>query len=262
MIERRPVPVFKDPARATSPPLDDAALAAAEAALGLTLPREYVALLRREANGGKLRRSLFPCAHPALAGAAHLPYLLGVGGPRGLPGLQVLAAHWRYPVERPVLLDSQGPRALLLDYADPAAPGVVYVDMKHADGPLRVDLAPSFAALLEGLQDGSPSFDLVLAPELGLEPARQRLTERGWSYEGNHYGIHILRRAGLELRLLSNHQRDGDGFLCCEYPECPLVAQLRGPRPDAEPAAAEVQDAWGESALLVCSPHAAALPLD
>jgi hypothetical protein len=257
VIEPRPVPVFKDPAKATSPPLTDALVREAEDALGRALPASYTQLLGREANGGKLRRSLFVSEASGLEGAAHVGYLLGVGGPRGLPGLSVLADHWRY-LEGGLLLNTEGPKALLLDPDD----AVVYVDMTHREGELRATLAPSFAEFLEGLVDGTPSWDWVLAAELTLRDARACLEDAGWTHEGNHYGIHSLRREGLELRLGPNQERDGEGVAYSEHPECPLIAQLRGDYVHCQQALGGIDAAWGDAALRVCDRHPASVDPD
>lgn len=268
-LEPRPTPVFKDPAKATSEPLDEAALAAAEVALGHSLPAALVALLRAEQNGGKLRRSLFPSPLPGLEGGAQVGYLLGIGGPRGLPALSVLAKAWKYPVEG-VLLASEGPRGLLLDYSTQAhsgpeggEPPVVYVDMKHPAGPLRVALAPSVADFLAGLVDGSPSCDWVLGPE--LRAIQGRLAAADWAEGDNHYGVRLFTHSAypsLELRVFPNQSRDGEGFACVEYPECALIAQLHGPRAALLEAADALDAVLGAGTLRVNTPHPAAKPVD
>lgn len=252
MKRDRPVPVFKDPSKATSPPLSEEARAECEQALGRPLPAALLELLSQEANGGKLRRDLFP--HPEVPGGARIGYLLGVGGPRGVAALQILAGHWKYPVAEGVLIASEGPKALLLDYAGGAEPGVVFVDMKHPGGPLRVELAADFASFLAGLVDGTPTCDWVLPSELRLEQAKASLVAAGWEAAEDHYGIHRLTRAGLELRLLPNNERDGDGFAYVEYSEFPLVAQLHGEREAILRAAGGVSAALGEAAVAVQVP--------
>lgn len=257
-LERRPVPVFKDPSKATSPQLSDALLAEVEAATSATIPPAFVELLRAEQNGGKLRRSLFPSDASGLEGGAQVGYLLGLGGPRGVPTLEILAKHWKYPVEG-LLLVSEGARALLVDEASGA---VIYVDMKHPAGVLRVELAPDFGAFAAGLVDGSPSCDWVLQPELRV--IQERLSAAGWVEGDNHYGIRRFGREGskLELRVLSNQSRDGEGFCCVEYPECALVGQLHGPHAEVLAAAPALDAAFGEGTLRVSTPHAAAKPVD
>lgn len=256
-LEPRPVPVFKDPAKATSPELSEELLAEVEGALQATIPPAFVELLRAEQNGGKLRRSLFPSEAPGLGGGAQIGYLLGLGGPRGLPTLEILAKHWKYPVEG-LLLASEGPKALLAEEGG----AIVYVDMKHPEGVLRVELAPDFGAFQAGLVDGSPSCDWVLHPELKL--IQERLAGAGWSEGDNHYGIRRFERPGskLELRVLPNQSRDGEGYACVEFPECALVAQLHGPHAEVLAAAADLDAALGEGTLRVSTPHPAAKPVD
>ena len=258
-LEPRPLPVFKDPAKATSPELSDELLAEVQAGLAATIPPAFVELLRAEQNGGKLRRSLFPSDAPGLEGGAQIGYLLGLGGPRGLPTLEILAKHWKYPVEG-LLLASEGPRALLAEESG----AIVYVDMKHPEGVLRVELAPDFGAFTAGLVDGSPSCNWVLLPELKV--IQERLSAAGWSEGENHYGIRLFTRpdpgSKLELRVLSNKSRDGEGFACVEFPECALVAQLHGPHAEVVAAAEALDAALGEGTLRVSTPHLASKPVD
>ncbi|MBL4850074.1 MAG: hypothetical protein JKY65_31485 [Planctomycetes bacterium] len=257
-LERRPVPVFKDPAKATSPELSDDLLAEVEGALG-AVPPALVQLFREEQNGGKLRRSLFPSSAPGLEGAAQIGYLLGLGGPRGMPALQVLAAHWRYPVEG-LLLASEGARALFVEAASGA---VIYVDMKHPSGVLRIELASDIASFLAGLVDGSPSCDWVLGVE--LKGIQERLGAAGWEEGDNHYGIRRFTRpeaSRLELRVFPNQSRDGEGFSCVEHSECALVAQLHGLHEAVLSAAEALDEAFGVGALRVNTPHPAAKPVD
>lgn len=257
-LEPRPQPVFKDPAKATSPELSDELLAEVQGALSATIPPAFVELLRSEQNGGKLRRSLFPSEAPGLEGGAQVGYLLGLGGPRGLPTLEILAKHWKYPVEG-LLLASEGPRALL---AEESSGAIVYVDMKHPEGVLRVELAPDFAAFQAGLIDGSPCATWVLHPELKV--IQERLDAAGWSEGENHYGIRLFTRpeTKLELRVLPNQSRDGEGFACVEFPECALVAQLHGGHAEVLEAASSLDAALGEGTLRVNTPHPAAKPVD
>ena len=250
----RPVPVFKDPSKATSPPLSEEARAECERALGRALPAAYLQLLGQEGNGGKLRRDLFP--HPEVPGGARIGYLLGVGGPRGVAALQLLAAHWKYPVAEGVLIASEGPKALLLDYGAGEEPSVVFVDMKHPGGPLQVELAADFAGFLSGLVDGTPTCDWVLPSAVRLEQAKFSLVAAGWEAAEDHYGIHRLTRAGLELRLLPNNERDGDGYAYVEYSDFPLVAQLHGEREAILAAAEGVSAALGAGAIRVQEPLA------
>lgn len=256
----RPVPLFRDPARATSPPLDEAAVAEAERALGLPLPAAYLAALR-QTNGGKLRRNLLPLAEGPFAPGVLVPFLLGVG-PGGLPALQALAARWRYPVERGLLLCSAGPRALLLDPAAGAEPAPVWVDLERSAGAQVARVAGSLAELLERLVDGSPHPAWALEPELTLQALQSRLGAAGWGEVERHYGVYRFRDPwGAELRVEPNHERDGGGLLFSEYGECPLVARLVAPGQD------EARSARGLDALLlpqglrVHTPHPAARAL-
>lgn len=251
------MPLFRDPARATSPPLTAEAVAAAEAALGVTLPAAYLEALR-EVNGGTLRRSLLPLEGGPFAPGVAVPYLLGVGGPGGLPGLQALAARWRYPVERGVLLSSAGPRALLLDVSAGAEPAAVFVDMTRPPEARVARVAADTGELLARLVDGSPHATWALAPALTLHEASERLRAGGWTEGERHYGVHRFLREGAELRVEPNLERDGAGLRLAEHADCPLVARLVEPGPREEVAVAGVGAALGVEALLVHVPHPAA----
>jgi hypothetical protein len=255
------VPLFRDPARATSPPLTPELVAAAEQALGRPLPAAYLKALREEANGGKLRRGLLSLPDGPFAPGVLVPYLLGVG-PGGLPALQALIARWRYPLPQGVLLCSDGPRALLLDPAAGDEPAVVWVDLQRPAGQQGARVARDVAELLGRLVDGSPHPAWTLQPALTLGAVQARLRPAGWVEVERHYGVYRFRDAwGAELRVEPNHERDGGGLHFAEHAECPLVARL------VEPGRTGLDSARALDALLapegqrVHSPHPAAVAL-
>lgn len=224
-----PVPLFRDPAHASSPPLTEDALRAAEQALGVTFPAAWVDALRA-CNGGKLRRDLLPLSDGPFAPGVRIPYLLGLGA-GGLPALQALAARWRYPVPGGVLLCSDGPRALLLQPPQDGQPGgdpaPVWVDLRRPAGEQVARIASDLAALLAALVDGSPDPAWALAPELTLSGVQARLRPAGWTEVERHYGIYRFRDAfGAELRVEPNQERDGGGLRFSEHADRPLVARL------------------------------------
>ena len=256
----RPVPLFRDPAHASSPPLTDEALAAAQAALG-PLPAAYLEALRT-CNGGKLRRDLLPLEEGPFAPGVRIPYLLGVG-PGGLPALQALVARWRYPVPEGLLLCSDGPRALLLRRRgaepDPAAePEVVWVDLRRPAPEQVAVVARDAQDLLRRLVDGSPHPAWVLAPELTLSAVQARLRPAGWAEVERHYGVYRFRDVyGAELRVEPNHERDGGGLHYAEYAERPLVARLVERGQAAQDSARALDALLAPEGLRVHSPHPA-----
>ena len=245
LMERRPIPLFRDPSRPTSPELTDAALAETEAALGVTLPPAYVELLRAEANGGRLRRS-----HVSGTDVT-IPELLGVGGPRGVAALQVVAQGWRYPVTPSVMIATAGPQAVLLDYRTGDTPSVVFVDMTA--GPRVETLGDDFATFAARLVVGDPTHDWVFARAFTLRDARARLTEAGWSEDEAHYGIYRFARDGARLEIKPNQERDTEGLFFAEYPEAYLIARLEGSAEEAD----ALEALFEGDALRIHSAHAA-----
>jgi hypothetical protein len=136
------------------PPLTDAMLAEAEVRLGVTLPAEYVQLLRVQ-NGGGTRQFVFPMPPRVRTGneAEDEPFdeLFGIIiDPESETGANVLetgyyTAEWGLP-PRQVLLCGDGHTWISLDYRGGPAPSVLWIDVGRNE---EIQIAPSFAAFLD-----------------------------------------------------------------------------------------------------------------
>src|SRR5262245_23395296 len=73
--------IFDDGMSYSGPPLTDDMVLAAEAALGVRLPGEYVGLLRQR-NGGSLRKRCYPTPFPTSWAPDHIGVraIFGIGG--------------------------------------------------------------------------------------------------------------------------------------------------------------------------------------
>jgi hypothetical protein len=134
------------------PPLTGEMLADAESRLGVTLPGEYVQLLRIQ-NGGYTRGFKFPMP-PRVSTAAEdelFDELFGiVTDPEIDTGSNVLESgyyteEWDLP-PRQVLLCGDGHTWISLDYRHGPVPSVVWIDVECEE---EIQIAPSFAAFLE-----------------------------------------------------------------------------------------------------------------
>jgi hypothetical protein len=137
------------------PALTDEALADCEALLGITLPAEYVALLRVR-NGGPVARefSAFPTRQPTSWAPDHVPFEDCHGIGESFPSIAespYLNREWGQPDEL-VLLHGGGHYWIALDYrGDRAtAPSVIWFDNEVGED-LR--LADSFRVFLQGLTE-------------------------------------------------------------------------------------------------------------
>lgn len=152
--------LFSDEMFYTGPPLNQAAVARAEADLGVRLPKAYAeALLRR--NGGELRRQCHPTPFPTSWAPDHFKVLalLGIGGEWGIDstaeaGSAYLIAEWGYPEIGVVIAEtpSAGHDTVMLDYTacgQDGEPSVVYVD----DDRVPRKVADTFAEFLANLSD-------------------------------------------------------------------------------------------------------------
>jgi hypothetical protein len=143
-------PLFDDPALAWGPPLTDVLVQQEEAALGLRLPRAYVADLQI-CNGGILRRSRCPGPKRLV----RMRDMAGVGYSDGVQLSASLCREWDYPTPS-LVLSAEGPTAILLDYrrsGPHGEPAVVFVDTDHeVDGrPVEWTLAADYAVFREQL---------------------------------------------------------------------------------------------------------------
>lgn len=136
------------------PPLTDGMLAEAEARLGVTLPAEYVQLLRVQ-NGGGTREFVFPMP-PRVCTANEaedepLDELFGIiTDPECVTGANVLettyyTAEWGLP-PRQVLLCGDGHTWISLDYREGPVPSVLWIDVECDE---EIQVAPTFAAFLD-----------------------------------------------------------------------------------------------------------------
>jgi hypothetical protein len=122
-------------------------------ALGVTLPEEYVALLRLR-NGGSVadpfRAFELP---PGTRGDtyAELRSLNGIG-PDSASENAYLTTEWEMPAEL-VLLDGDGHTWIALDYRAGGAPSVVWYDNELDQD---IQLAADFRAFVEGLRPEPP----------------------------------------------------------------------------------------------------------
>jgi hypothetical protein len=149
--------VFTDATYYRGPPLTDAAIDAAEAALGRRLPATYVQLLRVQ-NGGSLVKRCVATPYATSWAPDHIEVtaLFGIGGERGIDtefGSDYLVREWGYPPVGVVIADmpSGGHDAVMLDYSDERSdePAVVYVDEDRVPRPL----ADTFGEFLAVLRD-------------------------------------------------------------------------------------------------------------
>ena len=146
------------------PPLTEAAVAAAEDAVGFHLPEAYLALLRRQ-NGGYIRYALPDHAHEMIAGIGpHFPSLTDFDWAE-------VQDHVSFPLNGLVPFDGDGHWHLCLDYRDDAAaPAVSYIDIECDE---QTRLAPSFAAYLALLRiEADDDYVLETTLEVGEIVAR------------------------------------------------------------------------------------------
>lgn len=142
-------------------PLTDAALAEAEAKLGVRLPAAFVELLRVR-NGGNVAREFrrFP-----VRGTSWAEDHVGFEDVRGI-GPELLdnayyTSEWEMPPEL-VLLTGDGHWWIALDYRRPGEPAVTWYDNELGQD---VRLADDFRAFVEGLElEPAPEFDYVQPP--------------------------------------------------------------------------------------------------
>lgn len=149
---------FWDEENEWHPPLTAEMLAAAEAQLGVTLPAEYVRLLRVQ-NGGYTRGFAFPMPQGTSWAEDHIPLdeLFGIITDPTLETSQniletaYMTQEWGLP-PRQVILAGDGHWWITLDYRDGEVPAVAWIDVE-CDQDLQA--APTFSAFLEGLVPAS-----------------------------------------------------------------------------------------------------------
>jgi hypothetical protein len=136
------------------PPLTDDAIAFAERALGVSLPAEFVTLLRAQ-NGGYTRGFAHPMGRRTSWADDHVPLndLAGiVTDPSHRTALNLLdteylTAEWNLPPKQ-VLLSGDGHWWLTLDYRNGPTPSVAWIDVDSGED---IQVSESFASFLRAL---------------------------------------------------------------------------------------------------------------
>ena len=230
-------PLFHDPSAAGGPPLTPELVAAAEASLGVKLPTAYIEALRT-CNGGELRRGFLASATPLSRGhhSAAFRDLLGIGGYDGTEALSpTIVDEWDFP-EGSVVLSSEGPQALVLDYSargPQAEPQVRYID---SDEDRAWTVAPTMANLLERLEFRKSRTEVALLGALSLEEVlagMERLGGAGPARQ-DHGGGHSLSLVGREgretgptlVRARPNRRPDIGALYYPELPEQSWLVEL------------------------------------
>lgn len=142
----------------THPPLTDEMIAVAEEQLGVTLPAEYIDLLRIQ-NGGYTHRFGFPMTQPTTWAKDHVPLndMTGIVTDATIRTAQnilntgYMTEEWGLP-PRQALLSGDGHWWITLDYRNGDIPSVAWIDVECGED---IKVAPSFAAFLDGLQPSS-----------------------------------------------------------------------------------------------------------
>ncbi len=227
-------PLFHDPRAAGGPPVTDELVAAAEATLGVRLPPAYVSALR-VCNGGELRRGWLSTATPLSRGrsGAALRDMLGIGGYDGTEVMSPdIVDEWDLP-EGSVVLSSEGPQALVLDYGargPQAEPLVKYVD---SDEDRSWTVAPTVANLFERLEFRKQRTEVALLADLSLDAVMEGMGRLGGEGPArrDHGGGHSLTLVGREgretgptlVRARPNRRPDIGALY---YPELPEASWL------------------------------------
>lgn len=140
------------------PPLTDEMVTVAERQLGVKLPTEYVALLRIQ-NGGYTHGFGFPMTRRTTWAEDHVPLhdLAGIVTDPEIRTAQnilktgYMTEEWGLP-PRQALLSGDGHWWLTLDYRNGDVPSVAWIDVECGED---IQVAPTFAAFLEGLRPSS-----------------------------------------------------------------------------------------------------------
>jgi hypothetical protein len=251
-------PLWDSPTRAWAPPPTSAAVAAAEAQLGFTLPPALLAAWD-VCNGGPLRRTAFPPVRATFPppDGVRVRDLVGLGHRGDLLASPRLIAEWDYPSPC-LVLSCEGPRALLLDYrrcGPHGTPAVLYVDTDHevagrpAEWTLSLDLGAFLDALLYrpertevGLTGGldEPAV-LALLGAVGAEgpPRADHEGGRTWVLPG----LAATEPGPARLRLLP-HRRADRTRVFPELPAVDWVVETTAAAPDLGPLLARWEAAF------------------
>lgn len=230
-------PLFHDPASPSSPPLTPEGVAAAEERLGVRLPPALLSALE-VCNGGELRRGWLPTPMPLSRGRSGAAFrdLLGVGGFDGLDVLGPdIVEEWELP-EGSVVLSSEGPQALVLDYGargPRAEPQVRYID---SDEDRAWTVAPTVANLLERLEFRKTRTEVALLGRLDLDEVLEGMARLGGegpprTDHGDGHSLTLVGREGLEtgptlVRARPNRRPDVGARYYPELPEESWLLEL------------------------------------
>ena len=141
-----------------NPPFSETMVPVAEMELGVPLPVEYVALLRIQ-NGGYTVGFGFPMTRSTSWATDHVPLrdMAGiVTDPHSTSLHNILASRcmtseWGLPPSQ-AILSGDGHWWITLDYRRGESPSVAWIDV---DSDEDIQVAPSFAAFLQGLRPAS-----------------------------------------------------------------------------------------------------------
>ena len=152
------------------PRLDDSAVERAENALGVSLPRDLLAVLRHQ-NGGYVRDEFASCptSRPTSWASDHV----AVNEIAGIDSREVLSLldtpqlndEWRQPREL-ILISGDGHWWIALDYRDcgpTGEPPVIFYENESEGAPDELRLAASFRTFIEMLRP-EPDDDRALEP--------------------------------------------------------------------------------------------------
>lgn len=156
------------------PPLTEEALRDAERELGVTLPEDYVALLRLQ-NGGVVSDACgaFPTSEPTGWAPDHveLADMMGIGADFQTIGSSTYwSEEWGLP-SPVVMLTGDGHWWIALDYRGGGEPSVVWLDSELDED---IQLAGSFRAFVEGLVPRDVYHEPV---DLDVPPPRRKQSQ-------------------------------------------------------------------------------------
>jgi len=249
-MQRHDHPLFHDPAQASSPPLTPELVAAAEATLGRVLPAAYVEALGA-CNGGELRRKWLPTPFemPRQQRGLAVRDLLGLGGEDGTDTVSAeLIEEWGLP-EDSVVLSSEGPQALLLDYRSAGEPSICWAD---TDREAEWTVAPCFEAFLAGIEFRKGRIELAVLGDLDCDAILTHLEAAG--AEGplrtDHQDAQILLLPGLTsgeaaptvVRVRPNRRPEIRAFHYPELAQHPWLIETNAAAPAVEAWLASLED--------------------
>ena len=146
---------FWDSDHYNNPPLTDDMVVYAEQQLGVTLPTEYITLLRHQ-NGGYTKGFGYPMTQRTTWAKDHVPLnqLSGIviehehSKAPSILETAYMTEEWGLP-PRQVLLTGEGDWWITLDYRNGEVPSVAWIDV---DCDEDIQVAPTFAEFINGLR--------------------------------------------------------------------------------------------------------------